>query len=108
VDGTSGQSAVDLAVNYSYRLRGLSNAELCFQTQIWNLFNSSAIADVNTIDVTTRTRDGGAATLTSFNPFTTTPEQGVNWELGPSFGEARNRNASQLPRQIRFSFGIRF
>jgi hypothetical protein len=98
----------DLAVNYSYRLRGLSNAELFFQTQIWNLFNRDAVVDVNNIDSTTRTRDGGTATLTSFNPFTTTPEQGVNWELGPSFGQARNKNAYQLPRQIRFSFGVRF
>jgi outer membrane receptor for ferrienterochelin and colicin len=98
----------DLAVNYSYRLRGLSNAELFFQTQIWNLFNGDSIADVNNIDVTTRTRDGGLATLTAFNPFTVTPEQGVNWQLGPNFGLARNKNAYQLPRQIRFSFGVRF
>jgi hypothetical protein len=98
----------DLAVTYSYRLRGLSNTELFFQTQVWNLFNSSAIADVNNIDITTRTRDGGAAALTSFNPFITTPEQGVHWVLGPNFGNARNKNAYQLPRQIRFSFGVRF
>ena len=95
----------DLAVNYSYRVRG---AELFFQTQVWNLFNGDAIADVNNIDVTTRTRDGGATNLVRFNPFTDTPVQGTHWEPGPNFGTARNKNAYQLPRQIRFSFGIRF
>jgi outer membrane receptor for ferrienterochelin and colicin len=96
----------DLAINYNYRLRG--TAELFFQTQIWNLFNGDAIADANNIDVTTRTRDGGATNLVRFNPFTETPVQGTHWELGPNFGTARNKNAYQLPRQIRFSFGIRF
>lgn len=98
----------DLAVNYAYRLRRLAGAELFFQTQVWNIFNRQSIADVNNIDITTRTRDGGATNLTRFDPFTAGPRQGVNWELGPNFGLARNRNAYQLPRQIRFSMGIRF
>ena len=98
----------DLAVNYGYRLPSLSTSELFFQFQVWNLFNEDAIADVNNIDVTTRTRDGGTTSLTSFNPFTTAPQQDVNWALGPNFGTARNRNAYQVPRQFRFSAGIRF
>jgi hypothetical protein len=98
----------DLAINYGFRLRGLATTELFFQTQVWNIFNQSAIADVNNIDITTRTRDGGTTTLTAFNPFTVTPEQGVHWALGPNFGTARNKNAYQLPRQIRLSLGARF
>ncbi len=96
----------DLAVNYVYKLRGTT--ELFFQTQVWNLFNGDAIADANNIDVTTRTRDGGAVNLVRFNPFTETPVQGTHWEPGPNFGTARNKNAYQIPRQIRFSFGVRF
>ena len=96
----------DLAVNYTMKLRGTS--EVFFQTQVWNLFNADAIADVNNIDVTTRTRDGGTSTLTRFNPFTETPVQGTHWELGPAFGTARNKNAYQVPRQVRFSVGLRF
>jgi outer membrane receptor for ferrienterochelin and colicin len=96
----------DIALNYSYKLRG--SAEVFFQTQVWNVFNGDAIADVNNIDITTRTRDGGTTTLSRFNPFTETPVQGTHWEQGPAFGTARNKNAYQLPRQIRFSFGIRF
>jgi Carboxypeptidase regulatory-like domain/TonB dependent receptor len=95
----------DLAVNYSYRM---AKTELFFQTQLWNVFNQSAIADVNNIDVTTRTRDGGTTALTRFNPFADTPQQGLHWEPGPNFGLARNKNAYQLPRQIRFSMGVRF
>ena len=72
------------------------------------MFNADAIADVNNIDITTRTRDGGTTTLTRFNPFTETPVQGTHWELGPAFGTARNKNAYQVPRQVRFSVGIRF
>ena len=98
----------DLAVNYGYRLPSLSTSELFFQFQVWNLFNQQAIADVGNIDITTRTRDGGTTTLTSFNPFTTTPVRDVNWALGPNFGTARNRNAYQVPRQFRFSMGVRF
>lgn len=101
-------SRTDLAVNYSYRLRGLSNTELFFQTQLWNVFNQDAIADVNNIDVTTRTRAGGTTSLVLFDPFADTPQQGVHWEPGPNFGNPRNKNAYQLPRQIRFSLGIRF
>ena len=60
--------------------RSLATSELFFQAQVWNLFNQDAIADVNNIDITTRTRDGGTAALAAFNPFTTTPQQGR--ELG--------------------------
>jgi outer membrane receptor for ferrienterochelin and colicin len=98
----------DFAVNYGYRLAALSTSELFFQFQMWNVFNQDAIADVNNIDITTRTRDGGTATLAAFNPFTTAPVQDVNWALGPNFGLARNRNAYQVPRQFRFSMGIKF
>ena len=98
----------DFAVNYGYRLPNLSTSELFFQFQMWNVFNQDAIADVNNIDVTTRTRDGGTTSLSTFNPFTTTPVQDVNWALAPAFGTARNKNAYQLPRQFRFSMGIRF
>jgi hypothetical protein len=98
----------DFAFNYGYRFSSLASSELFFQFLVWNVFNQDAIADVNNVDITTRTRDGGLASLTTFNPFTTTPQRDVNWALGPAFGTARNRNAYQVPRQFRFSMGIRF
>ena len=48
------------------------------------------------------------ATLQPFNPFTTTPVQGVNWNLGPNFGRAVNRFAYTTPQSMRLSFGVRF
>ena len=96
----------DLALNYNYKLRG--SAELFFQAQVWNVLNADAIADANNIDITTRTRDGGATNLVRFNPFADTPVQGTHWEPGPAFGTARNKNAYQVPRQFRFSVGVRF
>ena len=49
-----------------------------------------------------------ASRFQTFNPFTTTPVQGVNWDYGPNFGKALNRLAYTSPRQLRVSFGVRF
>jgi hypothetical protein len=48
------------------------------------------------------------ATLAKFNPFTTTPVQGVNWNLAPDFGTPINRFAYDSPRTFRVTFGVRF
>ena len=48
------------------------------------------------------------ASLARFNPFTTTPVEGVNWNYGPNFGTATNRQAYTSPRTFRLTFGIRF
>jgi len=37
------------------------------------------------IDQTVRTNVSNPATYASFNPFTTTPVQGVNWDYAPTF-----------------------
>jgi hypothetical protein len=44
----------------------------------------------------------------TFNPFTTTPVRGVNWDYGPNFGKAINRFAYTTPRTLRITFGVRF
>jgi hypothetical protein len=46
--------------------------------------------------------------MAAFDPFTETPVEGVNWELGPTFGEPTRATDYQQPRTIRFSFGLRF
>ena len=46
--------------------------------------------------------------LPDFNPFTTAPVQGVNWDLAPTFGTALNRMAYTSPRTLRVTFGVRF
>jgi hypothetical protein len=43
-----------------------------------------------------------------FNPFTTTPVEGVHWAKGPNFGKALNRFAYTTPRTFLTTFGVRF
>ena len=122
---TEGQVRTDLAISYAYRLRQTRSVELFGQLQIINLFNQSQlcvcggtvfgtggpgnagginIQRINTAVLTPVT----TATLQPFNPFTTTPVQGVNWNLGPNFGRATNRFAYTTPQALRLSFGVRF
>jgi hypothetical protein len=46
--------------------------------------------------------------LTPFNPFTTTPVQGVNWNYNTNWGTPLNRFAFTSPRTFRMTFGLRF
>jgi hypothetical protein len=69
--------------------------------------NGGNVANAN-IDTTVRTSVSAPATYQSFNPFTTTPVQGVNWDYGVNFGKALNRFAYTTPRTFRMTFGLRF
>jgi hypothetical protein len=98
-------SRTDIALNYSFFLNlGGTQLELFLQPEILNVFNEDAVVAGNT---TVRTAVNTSA-LQAFNPFTTAPVEGVNWEKGSSFGEARDQNDYQAPRTIRFSVGLRF
>ena len=46
--------------------------------------------------------------LARFNPLTTTPVQGVNWNPAAAFGTPLNRFAFDSPRTFRLTFGVRF
>ena len=71
------------------------------------VFNNGGGSDIRTIgnSVLTSVNSG---TLQPFNPFTTTPVQGVNWNLSPTFGQAASRFAYTSPRTFRFNLGVRF
>jgi hypothetical protein len=122
---TEGQVRTDFAANYARRLPGAGRLELFGQLQILNLFNQSQLCacggtifgtggggnagGVNTQRIDTAVRTPvTTATLAPFNPFTTTPVQGVNWDLGPNFGRAVSRFAYTTPQSVRVSFGVRF
>ena len=103
-------TSTSLALNWeSPAIRG---ASFFVQTDIINIFNEQGVeypatARGNVIDQTVfvrRTR----STLTAFNPFTTTPVEGVNYQFSPTFGQPTNREAYQDPREYRVSVGIRF
>jgi carboxypeptidase family protein len=120
---TQGQKRTDFAANYAYNVKGGGGrtVNLFVQAQIINLFNEfqlcgcggtvfqngGSVTQTN-IDQTVRTAVTNSALYTTFNPFTTTPVQGVNWDYGPVFGQALRRAAWTSPRQFRVSFGVRF
>lgn len=117
---TESQNRTDLSLNYSFRV---SPVDLFFHGELLNVFNvyqlcgcggtvfnnggGSDIRTINTSVLTSSTAPS-AAPLQPFNPFTETPVEGVNWRLGPTFGQAASRFAYTTPRTFRFSFGVRF
>ena len=122
---TEGQVRTDLAVNYAFRIEQARGLELFAQLHVFNLFDQSQlcvcggtafgtgaagnagginIQRINTALLTPVT----STAMQPFNPFTTTPVQGVNWNLNPNFGRATSRFAYTTPQSMRVSFGVRF
>jgi hypothetical protein len=115
---TEAQYRTDLSVNYQYRVGG--GADVFFHAEVLNIFNkfqlcgcgatvfnNGGASDMRTINngVLTAANSG---TMQPFNPFTTTPVQGVNWNLNPTFGTASSRFAYTSPRTFRFNLGVKF
>jgi len=118
---TEALSRTDLAINYSHGIRAASRrVELFGQLQVLNIFNQLQLCGCGDSVF----NNGGAynmatigqgvlspantATLARFNPFTTTPVHGTNWNYGSNFGTALARTAYTSPRMFRISFGVRF
>ncbi|HKY20161.1 MAG TPA: carboxypeptidase regulatory-like domain-containing protein [Vicinamibacterales bacterium] len=115
----------DLSVNYAYKIRASrSQPELFFHGEVLNIFRdfqlcgcgapafgNGGATDLTTIGQAVRTSRNTPA-LQPFNPFTTTPVRGVNWDVnttpGSVFGSALNHFAYTSPRIFRFSVGVRF
>ena len=65
------------------------------------MFSNGGAAAMNTIGQT-------VTAVAPFNPFTTTPVEGINWVKAANFGTPLNRSAFTSPRTLRLSFGVRF
>ena len=102
----------DLALNYSFRwnLWGKS-FEVFLQPEVINLFDETGVDagfennDVFDAESGSSNCPGGCQ---PFNPFTTRPVRGVNYELSDEFGQADDADDYQQPRTFRFSVGFRF
>lgn len=108
----------DVSVNYSHRLPGggRANPEVFFHGEVLNLFNAFQLCGCGD----TVFNNGGSSNLTTigqsvsvlsaapFNPYTTEPVQGVNWDKNANFGTPLNALAYTSPRLFRFSVGVRF
>lgn len=75
-----------------------------------NAFNQFQIINVQDGNISLSVLTGATTPerYQAFNPFTTVPVQGVNWDYGPSFGRALGVGAYTLPRTLLMTFGIRY
>ncbi len=103
---------LDFALNYSFRWNLFGKSlEVFLQPEILNVFNEDGVIDVNenTRDAVTNSSTGcNGAPCQTFNPFTTTPIEGVHWAKRSTFGLPQNEDDYQFPRIFRFSVGFRF
>jgi outer membrane receptor for ferrienterochelin and colicin len=100
-------SATDFSVQWSKRIRGLQTTEAFFRGVVTNIFNNAAVITGNNT-ILTAASPGSLTTLQPFNPFTTQPNRGANWEYGPGFGQPNGVDSYQTARTANFSVGIRF
>lgn len=123
---TESQYRTDVAFNYSYRVPGGRGLELFGQLHIFNLFNQSQLCacggtafgtgssanaggvNIQRLNTAVLTPVSTPARFARFDPFTTVPVRGTNWDLGPVFGQAVSRFAYTTPQSMRLSFGVRF
>jgi len=103
---TATQVRTDVALNYGHKLA--KKAELFARFTAQNVFNRQVLENINSISTAVRTNATNSTLYTRFNPFTTQPVQGVNWDLAPTFGQPLDRFAYTTPRTIQFSVGVRF
>jgi hypothetical protein len=111
----------DLALNYAHKL-GYKKSQLFFRGTLVNVFNRKGLTNfyggVNT-DLDLGCGTGGCLntgvvtnaqnnTIARFNPFTTAPVEGVNWQKSATFGTPNSRFAYQTPRTVEFALGFRF
>ena len=72
-----------------------------------NLFNNSGVVGGDSTALTAAS-PGTAKGLQPFNPFTTTPVEGVNWVKADTFGQPSGVGDYQPARTFSFSVGVRF
>lgn len=92
----------DLSLSWDRKVFGA--AEVFFRAVVNNVFDNQGLDGFNTT-ILGPTND---STLAAFNPFTTTPVEGVNWKKGPAFGQPSSPSSYQSPRAFNFSVGVRF
>jgi Carboxypeptidase regulatory-like domain/TonB dependent receptor/TonB-dependent Receptor Plug Domain len=102
-------TSTDLSVNYSFFMNAFGQQfELFLQPEVLNVFDEQGVIFVDTTVGTVLSAGTLGAGLQAFNPFTTTPVEGVHWRRGPNFGKATNATNFQTPRTYRVSLGFRF
>jgi hypothetical protein len=96
--------STDLAATWSHKIPQAARAEVFARFVLTNLANNAARTRG---DININTRFNNTA-FEAFNPFTTTPVQGVHWDYSPTFGQPQAFDDYQPSRQFSFSLGLRF
>ncbi len=92
-------TATDVTFNYGFQWAALGkDVEIFLQPEVLNVFDEHALLNPNT----------SVINLATFNPYTQTPVEGVNWRKGNNFGKGTLETDFQQPRTFRFSVGVRF
>lgn len=108
---TDDLTETSLSINYSLKFGAFGKSfEIFVQPEVINVFNEDGLDSVDTtvFGPTNAGTSCGGARCQAFNPFTTTPVEGVNWARGPDFGKAVGEGSFQQPRTFRLSVGFRF
>jgi outer membrane receptor for ferrienterochelin and colicin len=101
---TDDVTSTSLALRWQQPVLGI---QLFVQGDVLNVFNENAIADPNRLGSGVSTA-ANSTTLQPFDPRTTTPVEGVHYQLAANFGQPLNNLAYQTPRTMRASVGLRF
>ncbi|HXG72621.1 MAG TPA: TonB-dependent receptor [Gemmatimonadaceae bacterium] len=96
--------STDVALNFHVPL---ARANVFVQYEVFNLFNQAAVTNPST-EVLTLARSGRSSGLSAFDPFATTPVEGVHYRLPPDFGKATGPSSYQPPRTHALSIGMKF
>jgi outer membrane receptor protein involved in Fe transport len=97
----------DLSLFWGLPITALGRTELFFRGVVTNLFNNSGQTSGNETIYTT-TNNPNNFPYQTFNPWTTTPQLGVNYDFGPIYGAPTGTGDYQGPREFSFSVGVRF
>jgi hypothetical protein len=92
----------DLSLNFTAKIAG--SAEIFVQPQVLNVLNGHGLVGASTAVRTAV----NSSSFQRFNPFTSAPVVGTNWNYGSTFGQARNNLDYQLPRTFTLAAGVRF
>jgi hypothetical protein len=100
--------STDLSLNYYLPVGLLKKSQLFARVVVDNVFNQAAQDGVGNDTVFTASNQNPARSLQAFNPFTTTPVEGVHYELHPQYGQPVGAADYQQPRRFYFALGFRF
>ena len=100
--------ATGVSLNYYVPARFAKKGEFFVRLVVDNVLNQSAQVNSGNQTVYSATNQNPERTMQAFNPFTTTPIEGVHYQRAPTFGQPIEANDYQTPRSWFFALGFRF